>query len=260
MADHEKAIAPRRPESRGTGRDEEERYRRLFESLIVGIVGSDAEGRIASVNSAAAMILGYRGGQELVGRPVKSLWLDESDRQRALTAAEERGFLPPQEVVLRQRDGTPIHALATATLDRDVHGQFSGVTATFTDITELKLAEDELREYRESLEGLVEQRTGELAKTVDSLREEIEERREAEEALHRQREELQTILDSMPAMVFYKDRQGRHVRVNRALTETTGIPEEAWLGKTIREILPSFASEHERDDHRGAGNGTYRAI
>ena len=51
----------------------------------------------------------------------------------------------------------------------------------------------------------------------------ISERKQAENALKRQREEQQIILDSVPAMIFYKDIHNRFVRVNRAMAEVTGL-------------------------------------
>ncbi|MFQ5815973.1 MAG: PAS domain-containing protein, partial [Candidatus Hydrothermarchaeaceae archaeon] len=42
----------------------------------------------------------------------------------------------------------------------------------------------------------------------------ITERKRAEEEIHQQQEELQIILDSVPALVFYKDKEDRFIRVN----------------------------------------------
>ena len=44
--------------------------------------------------------------------------------------------------------------------------------------------------------------------------------------LQKNREELQTILDASPIMIFYKDRENKFIRVNKALAEATGLPEK----------------------------------
>jgi PAS domain S-box-containing protein len=66
------------------------------------------------------------------------------------------------------------------------------------------------------------------------------ERQRADRRIREQREELQTILDSVPAYIFYKDADCRYLRVNRALAEMTGIPGEEWVGKRIDEVLPGL--------------------
>jgi PAS domain S-box-containing protein len=64
----------------------------------------------------------------------------------------------------------------------------------------------------------------------------ITERKQAEKELQRQREELQMILDSVPAMIFYKDKNDRFIKVNKALAEVTGLAVEEIEGKTEAEI------------------------
>ena len=74
------------------------------------------------------------------------------------------------------------------------------------------------------------------------------ERKRVEDEVRKQRRDLATILDSVPAYIFYKDREGRYVRVNRAVAEMTGIPEDEWIGKTTGEILPEFADSYDAAD------------
>ncbi len=59
------------------------------------------------------------------------------------------------------------------------------------------------------------------------------------EHLGQQREEVQTILDSVSAYISYKDRGGRYIRVNKALADLAHIPQQDWTGKTFTEIMPT---------------------
>lgn len=59
------------------------------------------------------------------------------------------------------------------------------------------------------------------------------------EHLGQQREEVQTILDSVSAYISYKDRGGRYIRVNKALADVAHIPQQDWTGKTFAEIVPT---------------------
>ena len=77
----------------------------------------------------------------------------------------------------------------------------------------------------------------------------ITERRKAEEALAREHEELQTILDSVPAWIFYKDRNNRFLRANRAFAEVMRIPKEQLQGKSVWDLYPAEqADAYWRDD------------
>lgn len=76
------------------------------------------------------------------------------------------------------------------------------------------------------------------------------ERERTDHQIREQREQLQTILDSVPAYIFYKDASCRYLSVNRALVERTGIPKEKWVGRKMEEILPAAregASWHDAE-------------
>lgn len=76
----------------------------------------------------------------------------------------------------------------------------------------------------------------------------ISEQKSKEEELRAKIEQFKIILDSVPAYIFYKDKEGRYVWVNKALCKATGIPEEKWIGKTVLEVFPKVGESHHRDD------------
>ncbi|MCH8949217.1 MAG: PAS domain S-box protein [Chloroflexi bacterium] len=86
----------------------------------------------------------------------------------------------------------------------------------------------------------------------------ITERKQAEETLRRQQEEQQTILDSVPALIFYKDRENRFLRVNRALVEASGVPREVWEGGSAFDLFPNQAEDYWRDDKAVMESGQAR--
>jgi len=81
-----------------------------------------------------------------------------------------------------------------------------------------------------------------------SIINDISARKEAERSLQRAKEELQIILDSVPAMIFYKDKENRFIRTNRALSEATGLAKEEMDGKFLFELFPSLADYYWKDD------------
>ncbi len=68
------------------------------------------------------------------------------------------------------------------------------------------------------------------------LSRDITERRRVEDALRVQGLELSTLFDNAPEVIARYDREGRIIRVNRAIEEATGLPPAAVLGKTFREL------------------------
>lgn len=76
----------------------------------------------------------------------------------------------------------------------------------------------------------------------------ISERKRLQESLNSKTEELSNILDHVPAYVFYKDMECRHVFVNSAMTKLTGIPANDWLGKTCHDMFPNLNVKYDDDD------------
>lgn len=60
---------------------------------------------------------------------------------------------------------------------------------------------------------------------------------------------LNTLLDTIPAPVFYKDEKGRYLGCNKAFEEHAGTPREQLAGKTVFDLWPLELAElyHEAD-------------
>ncbi|WP_182482606.1 PAS domain S-box protein [Calidithermus roseus] len=79
----------------------------------------------------------------------------------------------------------------------------------------------------------------------------INDRKEAEEALRKERALLHDILEYAPLMVFLKDTEGRYLMVNRAYETIDGRSRQEIVGKTDLEIFPPDIArtfrEHDRE-------------
>jgi PAS domain S-box-containing protein len=178
----------------------EHRYRTLFKDTIVGIVSSGADSKILAANPSVARIMGYQSPDELIGKPGEVLWFDPKDRAGRVEEAKLLGHTDPQEVILKKKDGTPVYALASATIDKGQSGEFLGMTKTFTNVTDRKKAEEELQKAHNELERRVEERTAELSKAIAQLRQQIKQRRKAEKELQQSQEEYRLLAGKLLAV------------------------------------------------------------
>jgi len=176
-------------------RKSEERYRTLFDTMtegfalheiIVDFEGRPCDYRFLDVNPAFERLTGLKR-EDLIGRRVlevlrgtESHWIENYGRV-ALT-------------------GEPLHMENySAALEhwyevfayRTAPGKFAVI---FSDITERKRIQDELRKSRDELEIAVKERTAQLQKANDRLREENEERIRTEQSLRLEEARLDALL------------------------------------------------------------------
>jgi len=60
---------------------------------------------------------------------------------------------------------------------------------------------------------------------------------------------LQTLLDTIPSPIFYKDKAGQYLGCNKAFEEFTGITEGEIIGKTVDDmVLLGIVDEYEKKD------------
>jgi len=72
----------------------------------------------------------------------------------------------------------------------------------------------------------------------------ITEKRRSEEQLRERTELLRNVLDHSPAIIAVRDREGRFQLVNRAYEETFGVSGGDLKGKTVRDLMPNdFAND-----------------
>src|SRR6185369_6766632 len=82
-------------------------------------------------------------------------------------------------------DGTIRRITARGKVHRDSAGRADRMTGICWDVTEAKQAEEALKNLNDELEKRVAERTAELAATVNRLKDEIGERKKAEESVLR---------------------------------------------------------------------------
>jgi two-component system, cell cycle sensor histidine kinase and response regulator CckA len=126
----------------------EENYRNLFENAIMGISQALPDGRLVKVNEAYARMYGYSSPAEILAHVdnVNQLYANPDDRQEVLRIVSEKGVMEPKEIPVIRRDGSRFVVLVSARAIRDASGTLVCFQAEHVDITELKQAEESLRQ------------------------------------------------------------------------------------------------------------------
>jgi PAS domain S-box-containing protein len=67
---------------------------------------------------------------------------------------------------------------------------------------------------------------------------------------------MQRILNVLPATVHVKDTRCRYLYASSKIADQTGIPASAWMGKTIHEVMPEAARDHDQPAIEAMKSGT----
>lgn len=147
-------------------RASEARYRSLFENATEGIFQTDGRGRLLGLNKAMAQMLGYeRPAQALAtSRNLRRLVrLEPGELRRVLRALMRHRLLQQVPMLVGTHDGRQLWIELSAHIVPGTQGQEARIEGMISDITQRRLAEQELTRHRDHLEELVEARTMELS-------------------------------------------------------------------------------------------------
>src|SRR5665648_1003073 len=185
----------RQAEERAT--ESEALYRRIVEMAGEGILAMDGEYRTTLVNPQMAAMLGYET-EEMLGRVVSDFIFDEDlDDYAAEMKARAAGMPGTYERRFRRKDGGEVWASVSSTADLGPDGEFLGSFGMFTDITEM---------------------------------------RAAEEALRQSEEQFRRFAEYLPGRMTIKDAELRYVFGNDERAAELSLPSARWIGKTPEEL------------------------
>ena len=228
-------------EAAETLRESEEKYRQLFatESDAILVFYADT-GEFLDVNAAALNLYGYSKDEFL-----KLKITDVSAEPDATKNSIEKTIVGKlSRIPLRyhkKMDGTafPVE-IATSTFTVRSRKVLCGAVR---DISERIRMEEELRRYRDHLEDLVEQRTGELERANELLRREITEHQKAKDALQETMATSRALLDSLGDVAALLDTRGCFLDVNTALAQRLDRNANELVGACAWDMFPPDVAE-----------------
>ena len=147
--------------------DQLDRYSRILETAIEGVLALDKDGSIHHVNPQAAFLLGYQPW-DLLGRKHDELVRDEDARLLAdvFHLKESPVVSQKREVQFIRKDGTPLWTLVNIGATYDTEKRPDGTILLITDISDRKRAEEDLwRQYEEIV--AIQNLSAALARSLD---------------------------------------------------------------------------------------------
>jgi len=158
----------------------------IIESMRDGVIVLDAQNRLIDMNLAAEKLIGHTTSQSF-GEAVEDLWSDWPGS----TALGSKDSLSGSEMVLVEGDERNIYDMRISPIV-DWRGHLVSQVVVLRDITEHKKAAEALKKAHDELEDRVEERTTELSKANELLKQEVAERRRAEASLTQAYQELKS--------------------------------------------------------------------
>lgn len=198
-------------------RRSEQRVRRILDSLFSFVGVMTPEGILVEANRPALEVADLQPA-DVLGRPLAETawWSYDAAVQAQLRAAIARaaqGETVRYDAVVKVRDQQLITIDFTLVPVLDDTGQVEMLIPSGIDISDRKQTELSLLQSQMQVQ--------------------------------RQLAEIETIYQSAPVGLNVLDRNLRFVRINERLAEMNGLPVEAHIGRTVRELLPDLADTAE---------------
>jgi len=181
-------------------RQSQEELRKMLESVTDGILVIDLNGVITEVNQRTVEMHGFASRDELLGKSAFELVAPRNHNRIAtnIRKALKQGAIKGVEYTLLKADGSEFPGELSTSVLKDASGNSVGHVTIVRDITE---------------------------------------RKQAEEALERQKAYFQQLFDNSPDAIAMWDDSGRVVQVNRGFETLYGYRAEEAKGRFINDIV-----------------------
>ncbi|MBI5590025.1 MAG: PAS domain S-box protein [Deltaproteobacteria bacterium] len=219
-------------------RKREEGYR-LLAASVDSMYLVDSECRYLFLNEVHGRRLGLPL-EDITGRRYSDVHSEEDSRDFAQKVKEviETGKATYQEH-WSERDGRYFLRTFSPAVEHRPSGEVTKIVIISKEITELKRLEDELKQHRDHLAQMVRERTVELQTTNEQLRQEIVERKRAEEKLLGSKQRFQDLVEQIYDWVWEVNPGGQYTYVSIRVKDMLGYEPGELLGKTPFDLMPA---------------------
>lgn len=211
----------------------------IYNNAPIGYHTLDKEGRFLRINNVELDWLGYRR-EEVIGK--MTIFDFTSPQMRDLRAYQEilerieKDELRDVEAGMTCKDGSRLPVIVNTAVIRDSDGKIVKTRSTIFNNFYRKAAEDQLKEWNNHLENLVQERTHDLIESNEGLEEmnaqleevnaqleeEIAEKTVAQEALVESERQFRRAIEKAPVPILLFANNGSVLLMNQALEDVSG--------------------------------------
>lgn len=206
-------------------------FKIFADSSVQGLGMADLEGNITYANNTLCRMIGAKDHEDACRSNIRDYFLKEdlARLENELLPAVMTNGHHTEEIPLVSVNGILTHAIQSVFLIRDDQDKPLCFANVITDITEQKLARDELKRYQDHLEDLVEERIVDLKSANEALKHAIHERKLIEGELvgakkraEESEERFRKSLEFSPVPIALADNTGRMLYLNKRFIDTYG--------------------------------------
>ncbi len=190
--------------------ESEEFYKTIFENSAVAITLTDENEKIISWNKYTEKLLSL-SDKDLYMKPVESLYPPEEWRKIRKENVRQKGMQHHLKTKILKKGKKSIDIDISISVLKNNQGSIIGSIGVFRDITEQKRMEYEL----ESKHNL-----------------------------------LQSLLDNLPDFIYFKDKDGKFIKVNKAKAKHCNTLPEKMVGKTDYDFFSKDIAEKRFEDDK----------
>ena len=180
--------------------ESEKKYRNLVENTLVGIYTTDIKGNVLYVNKALLKMLEFESSEDIMAESALMRYKNPTDREILIEELKRINTISGLELELITKKGNIKHVILSAYFDNG-NETISGM---IMDITERKIAEENLRLYQNKIE---------------------------------------TLINSSRDIIFLKDEKCRYLIANKANESFFNIKMEDIIYKTDFDFMPKELAE-----------------
>ena len=223
-------------------RESEKKYKKIFDESPIGIELYDSNGKLVDTNESCLDIFGVSSIDDVAGFelfkdpniPKEHLKKLKKGQIIRLEILFDFDLIKDLNLYETKKSGKIWIDMLISPLYLEENNTVSNYLVQLQDITKPKIVEQKLIVLNKELDDKVHERTIQL--------------KESEVNYKKLSDEIEMILDHIPALVFYKNTQNQFLRVNKLVADAYNLSKEELAGKSLFDLYPKEVAQTYWDD------------
>lgn len=228
-------------------RESKEKYRKFFEEDLSANFVCNTNGDILECNKSFIYLFGFDSKKEAEKINARDIFISSTQFDELINELQEREQLASLENKKIKKSGEIFDTVENIVGIFNSKKDLIKFRTYLVDNTNQKKAQQELFEYKNQLELIVQERTQNLEKLNIELESKIRQEQTVELKLKNQLTFLKTLLDSIPNPVFIKNRTRVLLDCNSAFERFFNVPKDQIVGMPLLDF-PNTENAEKFDD------------